>query len=342
MIPHPLFLAVLLCDLAAALLLLFAAFGAAKLLSYWESGSSSRLQLRLERQAEIAELAGRFATGLFVLGTLILTLLFASVLPELVPGAMCGTGVVQASGGTAQRAFGLRLLALVLLGLWRLMAGINRSAPLSPGVESVARLTLLATPIVVLAGLDSWRTMTALDLHSPVDCCSLVYEQFAQPAQEGARFATSEGLWSMLSMIGAVLLPLLLLACWRRPGPLSEYSLAGLSLLWAPIAALALVQVWSAYHYGVLEHHCPWCLFLAQHRFVGYPLLLGLWLVFFEGLALAVAAALGRSRAEFRAAATKRRRRAAYAVLLGWMLYLLLALAPAFVWRIQHGVWMHG
>ncbi|MBM4059732.1 MAG: hypothetical protein FJ265_01350 [Planctomycetes bacterium] len=343
MIPHPLALAVLGCDLAALLLLLFAGWIAARIAAGWQPGAATQAQLRLERQAEVARLAGHAAALLVLLGTLVLVVLVASVLPALVPGAMCGTGVLQATAGRGERALALRLLALSLLGAFRLFARLDDHAVRSPLLPTVARLLLLAVPVAVLAGLDTARALAALDVHRPVDCCALVYGQLrAEPA---APASPAVAPWVVASLAAAGALLLAALAVLGRSGvrsPLRTGLLALAALGFAPIAALALVRVWAAYHYGVLQHHCPWCLFLGRHGLAGYPLFLAILLVLGEGPAAWLAQQVGRRHPELAAPAAARARRAAWGALAGLALYTALAFGPALLWRWRHCVWLHG
>ncbi|MCC7396538.1 MAG: hypothetical protein IT455_05670 [Planctomycetes bacterium] len=346
MIPHPLVLAVLGCDLGALLLLLYAGWVAARVVANWQADATPE-QLRLERQTEAAGLAGSAAALLSLLGSLVLVVAFAGALPGLVPGAMCGTGVLQATGGRGERALALRLLALLLLGAWRLVARLDARTPRAPLVRTAARLLLLAVPIALLAGLDTWRALAALDVHTPVDCCAVVYRHVHEAAAAGTQEpATPRAApWIVASPLAALVLGVAALAVLGRGGERSARRtglLALAALTFAPIATLALVRVWSAYHYGVLQHHCPWCLLLATHHLVGYPLFFAIMLVLFEGPAAWLAQRLGERHAELAAAAAARTRRATWGTLFGLALYVALAFGPALLWRWRYGVWLHG
>jgi hypothetical protein len=347
MISHPLVLAILGCDLGAALLLGYGAYVSARVVSGWEPGSASRAQLRLERQAEIAGLTGRFALGLFGLGTLILVVSFASVFPEIVPGAMCGTGVVQAGGDLAPRALGLRLAALVLLALWRLFDQLDQSVATAPLSAVTAKLSLLMTPIAALAGIDTWRALSALDVHTPVDCCTATYDDIWAQGATALREPWPDTVWIAgtaltggLTLIAALGLLSTRGASARRGLPASILAIS--TPLWAIFAAILLVRVLSAYHYGVLAHHCPWCLFLGDHHFVGYPLFAALLLGLGEGIAAFFAVRLSISKEALRHVAQARARSAAWRILLAIAIYAGIAVLPAIVYRIQHGVWMSG
>ncbi len=275
----PLILALWALDLAAVGLLAAATMPALRVLLGWHPGSADRRQLRLERQLEASALQARWAFAAWALGTALWAVAVAGVLPDLVPGAMCGTGVFEAMAGRGDRALALRGLALAALGGWHLVHRLGASRPDGALAEAGARGLLLALPIVALAAWDGVTALGRLDTHSAVDCCAVVYDAVRQ-GDSGVLAHLTEAHWAraLIGASGAVLV--LALAVLARPNRAwSARALALAAPAWALIAGGALVQVLAPYRYGVLAHRCPWCLFLAEHGRVGYPLFAALLLV---------------------------------------------------------------
>ena len=96
MIWHPLLIAVIVGDLLSLLLWLGAAGIAFQIVIKWVPQSAEREQIQLERRAETARLYGKFSFTVFFFSSTLLIIGISNVLPEIVPGAMCGTGVLQA------------------------------------------------------------------------------------------------------------------------------------------------------------------------------------------------------------------------------------------------------
>jgi len=344
MSPPPLMLAVGAADLLALLLLAVAVLTAARVAAGWAPEQASRAQLLLEARAETAALLARWALGLWLLGSLLLLVAITQVLPELIPGAMCGTGVLQAAGPPGARAIILRLLALALLAAWQLLDRLNQADPRAPLTLAAARALLLAAPLVLLGAVDTARAFMSPATGEPVSCCAMVYAQGSAGAGELAAAAGSAWLWPAL--IGATLLVAAGLALWRLPAPwprrLSRPA-AALGAAWVVMAYVALVQVLAPYHYGVLHHHCPWCLFLPEHHRVAFVAFGALAVAALEGLAAAVAATVGQSSSEAIAKATRRRVRTA-----GWRLafavvvFTAITALPALLYRLRHGTWIDG
>jgi hypothetical protein len=113
-------------------------------------------------------------------------------------------------------------------------------------------------------------------------------------------------------------------------------------MLWLPVAALTLVNNLSAYHYEVLHHHCPWCLFLPEHRLVGYPLYGAMGLIGMEGLTIIILPQMVRENPQAFGHALDRCLRAAKRLTIAGAFFLIVALAPAIAWRLRFGVWMSG
>ena len=342
---HPLILAVAAADAAVVVLLLMAAFTAARVVTGWRRGEPTREQLRLERRAESASVQGRWAFGIFVLGSLTYVVAVAEVLPAIVPGAMCGTGVVQATNGLADRALGLRLLALLLLGAWRLHDGLDRADPTSPLVPTTARLMLLAVPVAVVAALDTFGSMASLDAQTPVDCCSVVFDQVRSVAEATTTAGLSDTTLTNTTIVLGTLLAALAVWIVATPGRSLRLATAILgltALVGVPVAAVALVRVFSAYHYGVLHHHCPWCLLLPEHRLVGFPLFGALLIVLLDGVGAHLAARIAGTEPTLADAGPRRARTAARRVLLAVLVFSALTGGPALLWHLRYGVGIGG
>lgn len=344
MIGHPLVIAVLVLDLLALGFALSAAPPWLGVLLEWAPDGSGARQLRLEASLEAASLGTRWAVGLFGLGSLLLLVGVTGVLPDLVPGAMCGTGVLLATEGLGERALALRGFALAALWVWQTLDHLNRAAPRPPAIPLEARWHLLSLPLLGYAAWSTFRALLQLDPHQPVSCCQALYSSTAATAEGAAPLGLPAAAWLALFFGGLVALPLLtalsgLLKARRRA---LHGALLATALVWLPAAVVTLSQHLAAYHYGVLHHHCPWCLFLGEHHAVGYPLFAALLLIGLEALAGFTTATAAAHHDALAAPAARRLRRSRWVVLGAWLVFALLALGPAIAWRVEHGVWMSG
>ena len=343
MIWHPMLLSVLLLQALALALWLWASMAYLGVTLRWSPSSPHAAQIRLERAVEAASLSSKLAIFLYVCAVLTWIVAVASVLPRLIPGAMCGTGVLQAMEGQGERALLLQGVTLCALALWHATDRLNRTLPRATLTPFAARIGLLALPLVALSWLDTYRAIAALNPYDAVDCCAVVYDSVRSTAEATSYLGWSDAVWLTL-FAGASFW----LGIWAMAGLFGQAQRTGftavlaiLGPMWCVAAAVTLVKILSAYHYGVLHHHCPWCLFLPEHRLVGYPLFLALIVIFLESFAPLVAGKLTDMETELREVAALRVRSSLKRILLFLLIYLAFSVGPTLVWRWRFGVWMH-
>jgi len=341
---HPLLLAVISTQTVALLLLLAAGTTSLRTVLHWQPTSSDRRQLGLEAAAETASILGRAAFWLFLLATGLLFFGIANVFHKDIPGAMCGTGVCQAMAGGSTRLLLFSGLLLVVTRLWYEMDKLNRMQVDLPLTQFNARLFLTVLPVAVLTLLQTYDAFAAIQPQHAVDCCAVVYDQFPTLLQAKSIAGIADAWW-----LGAfIFLSSLLLGLGVCTGPATvnnrrlRSALALVCLLWIPVAALTLVNHLSAYHYEVLQHQCPWCLFLPEHNLVGYPLYGALGLIGLEALTILILPRMVSEIPRVCGQALDRCLRAARRLTIAGTIFLILALAPAIIWRLRFGVWMSG
>lgn len=341
---HPLLLAVFTTDILTFLLILGASATAFRIVLHWDPQDSSARQLRLQARSETAALAVAWAFGLHLFATMALVYVMTNILPGMVPGAMCGTGVLQAMRSGGPRMVIYRLVGLAILWVWWRMENLNQSLPEAPLVPVTARMVLLALPVLGLALQTSWHAALAMDFQQPVDCCAVIYDQFHSLQEARRTLGVGNAVW--LTAFGT-LTPALAAAAmtaWKSPGRRwIHLLLAALALGWLPIAAITLTRVFAAYHYGVLHHLCPWCLFLPEHHLIGFLIWTAWLLVAMESLsALMLSAFSARQPPPVRHNTCDQVARAARNTLLAALLFVFLGAGPAFWWRLHFGMWLTG
>lgn len=341
MIWHPFALAITTADCIALLFLARGSVSALRTVAVWSDGSSQPEQIRLEIDYEAGTLSARAASVLLLLSTLLLVIAITNIFPHLVPGAMCGTGVLQAGGGLT-KAFLFRLPAVALLYLWAILETLNRSRPDFPLARLAARHLLLTVPLAFLAVFQTTAGLIHLNTHSPVNCCAMVYDRISGVSEAG-NLTGMIGDKSLLLLFGGATVLLGLLGVTGRFSPArhtGKLSLAAAitALAWGPLSAIVLVRIFAAYIYQVLNHHCPWCLFLPEHHYIGF------FLFFFLGMALLqAAAAVLLFRVSIKnpgLSAESSSRRALSRMTLFVLLFTATAACPAIFWRLRYGVWM--
>jgi hypothetical protein len=329
-------------DAVALVLFAAAAIASFRIAIGWTPGAATRGQLDLERRAELMSLAARGGTAAFLASTVLLVASVAGVLPGLTAGAMCGTGVLEGMAGEGERALVLRGIAIAALAAWVVIDRLNRLHPLAPITLGVARAQLIAFALFAVAAIQSATALHVLDPTTPVGCCTELYLD-AAGADAPTRLLGDTALLAVLAAATAVILALGvgIAASARAARRSTAGSLFGLLMLaWIGLSATAMVRVGAAYHYEVLSHECPWCLFRAENAYVGYALLAALAVGLFEGIAVVVASGVARRVPELTARAAHRARRGALGAVIAVVVFLALGAGPAIAWRLRFGTWL--
>ncbi len=342
---HPLFLAIISTQFTALFLLLVACPTWVNTALNWRPLVADHQQLSLETKAEGASILGRaaFFVSLFSGGLLVFGI--ANIFHEDIPGAMCGTGVCQAmSANGSTRLLLYTGFLLLLMKLWYELDKLNRTFPEMPLTETSARLFLMIPVLAVLTLKKTYEAFSGIRPYQAVDCCAVVYDQFSTMEQATSIFGLGDNVWVSAFIVLNILLLILsvALSVSRRDRPLARSLLATVTWLWLPVAALVLVNVLSAYHYEVLHHHCPWCLFLPEHQLVGYPLYGGMALIGMEGSTIFMLPLFVKHHSDIYPIALDRCRHAAKKITMAQIIFLIIAVLPAIIWRLRYDVWMSG
>jgi hypothetical protein len=342
---HPLLTAVLVADTLVALVLIGAAVTAFQVALDWTPADPRPRQLKLQARQEAWSLATTCAAGIYLAAGLLLIGVLTNILPGLVPGAMCGTGVLQACTPHGQRMLAWRLLATAGLFCWQRLETLNRSDPLAVLTPTNARVLLVLLPIVLLGCGETLRTLTGFDTRLPVDCCTALYDRITSPqsaaSAQGLLRPAAPWLFALTTALLCVL-PRGLDTLSPRRAARRGGLLLGVAVIWLVAGGVTLVRVLAPYHYEVLHHYCPWCLFLPEHRGIGFPLLIFWGLVALESLALWALAQTRRSPAGRLTAVTGMLRGARRRLWIGAFGFAALAAGPALWWRWQYGLWIGG
>jgi len=239
MISHPILIGVTVLDAISLAAVLYAAVTAFRVLLNWHPEASSQSQILLERQSESAVIAGRFGLAGFVLSSVVLVISISNVLPGIVPGAMCGTGVCQAADGLFDRAIMFRSAVVAVLITWIGLDRLNCSRPRAPLTKLAARVCLIGVPLQIMASLDTLGGSLRLDVRNTVECCALVYDQVGT----GATVATLWELPESYAVTVFIMLSGLLIGVGASVAASSRFRnaksgalLAAVAILWIPVA----------------------------------------------------------------------------------------------------------
>lgn len=308
----------------------------------WTPAQADVEQLRRERHAETAVLMGHWALGCLTAAAMLGLVGIAVVWHRMVPGAMCGTGVLQAMGTDGSRAMIFWGITLIILYVWRSHDRLERCNPEGRLTQAGARLMISAAPFFVLAVFFSWQALMRIENVPPVSCCAAVYDQVLNdpPGSAAMKRFAAISLWG--SLAGSAALLVLAGLNIRFPDRRSGALGCLIAFLWAIGATVSIKQIWSSYYYQVLSHPCPWCLFLPDYYGAGFFIFGCMAVVVLESVVLWL---VDRTRGRHPALADpagKRIRRSAWRIAMALVGFTILTVGPAIAWRLRTGVWLDG
>lgn len=340
---HPLTLTVWLLLALSWLIYLPLAGRVIAVLPRWRPGEGDADQLRNERRMEAVDFYGRWVLALQAAAAVLLVAGISNVWPAYVPGAMCGTGVLQAMGITGKQSLIYSIGVVGVLYGWRVLQRLE--AFHSRGMLTVrnARFFLLAAPLMVLQGIAWADAVASAGGSPPVNCCAVVYAR-AGGEVSGAIAGTDNGLWwTLICLIGALALAGWGGWQWRRSRTASRWVIAVVAAgtcgwLWTSLVAL---KTGVAPHiYQVLAHPCPWCLFLPEHGAVGYVYFGLLAWIAANSMTVGVVGMTATPVSELAAAVARLCRRAGFRLMTGAVVFAAAVVWPVVWWRLRFGAWL--
>ena len=308
----------------------------------WAPERTDRDQLLRERNAETAALLGRWSLGCLTAAAALGLGGIALVWHHVVPGAMCGTGVLQAMGSSGTRALIFWAAALIIMVAWQVLDDMNRHHPQVPLTQPATRLLITAAPFLTLAVFYSWQALMRSESVPPVSCCAAVYDQVLTSASKTATNQWIVPLFHWGSLAGSAALIVMAGLRIRFPDRGPGITIAATAMVWSAVTAAAVTRIWSTYYYQVLSHPCPWCLFLPDYYGAGFFIFGLMALILTHSIALWLADRTRSLHPQLADPAARRIRRSAWRVIAAVIGFTLLTAGPAILWRLRTGAWLQG
>ena len=181
-------------------------------------------------------------------------------LSNLIPGAMCGAGVIKANE-YGNPLLALKIIILFFSGLWLSINSIDLKAKNYPYLKLKSWFFVLIFLFLSVEFILDILYFTNIETTNPVTCCSIIFGQI------GGVNSLPLGLdITKLLMLFYLLFTLVVLAI------LSDKPLASIvaSLFFAVVAYYAVVYFFGTYIYELPTHLCPFCMLQDHYYYVGY------------------------------------------------------------------------
>jgi len=267
---NPWSLGLTLCSLVVLALGAVAGRTAVRVLRFWEPGSDSNRQIRLENEIWLSSTLVAYGLG-FQIITLILFVLAADQFCQVIVGAMCATGALLANP-YGMPALLVKLLGVFFYGFWILLHQLDIRSEHYPLVRIKYLVLLLLLPLLFLD--VSLQTLYIAGIKPDIitSCCAVVFGESAGDATGNLITGLSQqGLLAAFlgSLAGLVLLGLSLLRRWRS---WTAWLYAAGWLWFFGLSLVVITSVISSYVYAMPYHKCPFCLLKPEYYYFGFAL----------------------------------------------------------------------
>jgi len=199
-------------------------------------------------------------------------------LSDLIPGAMCGAGVIKANQ-YGNPLLTLKIILLFLSGIWLSVNRVDLKAKNYPYLRVKSWFFVLIFMLLSMEFVLDLLYFTHIETTKPVSCCSVIF------GQSGGANGLPLGL-----DIPKLLMLFYLLFVLTAVTMMSGFTVVSIfaSLLFFTVAYYAVVYFFGTYIYELPTHQCPFCMLQYHYYYVGY----GVWGSLLLGIFFAVDSAV--------------------------------------------------
>jgi hypothetical protein len=264
---------ILFSDTLLLILTIIATLGSIQILKHWDFHATTPQQYTLEKKSYLITLI----ISITLIFNILLLPYFAYTLESLsdiVPGAMCAAGVIDANQ-YGNPLLILRIFTLFLVGVWLIINQQDLQATNYPYTKKKFGLFLFIALLIAFSFILEIAYFSHISLEKPVACCSVI---FGFSGTNSLPFALTVPL---LLGIFYLLFLLNLLFIWQE----KPFFLALSSLAFLYIGYLSLIHFFGTYIYQLPTHICPFCMLQGAYYYIGYLL----WGLLFVGVFFGIA-----------------------------------------------------
>jgi len=195
-------------------------------------------------------------------------------LAYIIPGAMCGAGVIGANS-YGEITLILKTIIIILILLW---LSLNREDQKEKNNPYFKKKMWLFISIFVLISIElvlESLFFTHISTLSPVLCCSVIYTDEINTNPLPFNLSIIQVLVLFYTLFITIIISLYLK---------KRFILLPLSLFYAYISYFAITYFFSTYIYELPSHKCPFCMLQSDYNYIGYFIFSSLLMATFYAL----------------------------------------------------------
>ena len=264
----------LIVDFLILIFMIHSFFIALKIVLKFDFTKDTPLQYSLLKSSYLVSVIVKYA--IFFKMILIFYFVFTiDKISVLLPGAMCGAGVITAN------EYGVYLLVLkviniYLLGFWLLINKEDMNTKDYRFTKKKFKIFLGLFLLLVLEFVLEWLYFKGIDPAKVVSCCGVI---FSATKKSAISYFLSLPRDVVVLLFYATFIFMIGSFLFKR-----DRLFAFFNFLFLFITILAIIVFFSPYIYELPRHRCPFCLLQKEYFFVGYFIYTALFLGTFFGI----------------------------------------------------------
>jgi hypothetical protein len=281
MLLHPGILSLISGSTITLFLLFFAAGLGVNILRRWDIKSSSDEQLLLERRTYLVSTLVQYGL-LFEIVSLFLFIYTADDIHNLLVGAMCATGSLNANkyGFPALYA---GIAAVFLSASWIALNHLDNKAEDYPLTRKKYALLLFVIPFVLAGYVLQVKYFLHLEPNVITSCCGVLFSEGG--SNIGSSLASLPLRATEVAFYSLFLITVVSAGVVVKTGKkMFVFLLSVLSGIFFVVSIASVISFVSLYFYQLPTHHCPFDILQAEYYYVGYPLYAALFTGTFFGM----------------------------------------------------------
>jgi len=272
-------------------ILSFAAALGLRILYSWDLADSSERQLSLERKTYLVSTLVKYGL-LFEISSLFLFIYTADDMHNLLVGAMCATGSLNANpyGFPALYA---AIAVVFLASAWIALNHIDNKAIDYPLTRKKYALLIIVVPFVTAAYYLQLRYFLEIDPNVITSCCGVLFSEGGTGIGSSLASLPVNRIRPVFYAISGLMISAALLTA-RSGKRLPAVLLSLLSVVFLVVSAASVISFISLYFYQLPSHHCPFDILQSEYYYVGYPLYASFFSAGFFGMMSGITAMMDK------------------------------------------------
>jgi len=276
MILTPEILTIYILDVIFAIFSTIAFVYSIKIVIGWDANATTQKQYKLEKQVYLNATIIKFL--LYIKIPLFIFFIFTlDKISNILPGAMCGAGVVNAT------EYGVSLLLLKILNIyiftyWILLDKYDLKVEEQPYIKLKFFIYIIAYILLITEIIYEIMMFSSIDIKDVVDCCGVIFS-----VTDNSYISKLLGLphFFQLSLFYVIYISMFIIAKLRL-----QYLFSLVNLLFLIVSLISLISFFGTYIYQLPTHHCPFCMLQGDYYYIGYLIYFVLFVGTFYGMAI--------------------------------------------------------